>query len=322
MPPETPLSIAAYVTFHYVENRLGYLVGAVRALHDIRSARKYIFIYVNDVDSAKIDTIREALETAGIRDGVQIRICRDLEHPFLLTWAHKPDLREAVRSDDNGYTHFIYIEDDEEIGETQFGYFLEYLEPLKEKGLIPGFYRVETNDQSGVVYSTDQEKRVDLSGRPYVAIGERAFVDLPNPYMGSFILDRGLAKEYLGSPSFDLVGSSLRRNWGARERAAMGLIFESPPYPFACRVVHPVDVRTLTPAPEAFIRHLPNTYANQPRSPLASIPIDAVFTGALGKPSLLRLLYRYGFSRARSVQRFLRVSVKNRFAPRRRVIKV
>lgn len=322
MPPETPLSIAAYVTFHYVEDRLGYLVGAVRALHDLRSARKDIFVYVNDVDSAKIDSIREAFETAGIREGAEIRICRNLEHPFLLTWAHKPDLREAVLSDDNGYTHFIYIEDDEEIGQTQFDYFLEYLEPLKEKGLIPGFYRVETNDQSGVVHVTDQVERVDLGGRPHLTIGDRAFVDLPNPYMGSFIFDRELAREYLGSHSFDLVGSSLRRNWGARERAAMGLTFENPPYPFACRVVHPVDVRTLKPAPEAFIRHLPNTYANQPHTSLGSIPIDAVFTGALAKPPLLRSLYRYGFSRARSIQRFLRVSVKNRFAPRRRVIKV
>ena len=319
---ETPLSLAVYLTFHYVEARLGYLVRAVRSLYEIPAVRKDFFIYVNDVGSAEIEAIRAALQAAGIGDGVEIRPCRDLEHPYLLTWAHKPDLRRAVLSKENGYTHFIYIEDDEEITESQFAYFLKYLDPLKTKGLIPGFYRVEGNDETGETVSTDQEKRVDLGVRPHVRLGDLAFVDLKNPYMGSFILDRELATEYVGSLSFDLVGSTLRRNWGPRERAAMGLTFEKPPFPFVSRVVHPVDVRTLVPAAEAFIRHLPNTYGNDPDSPLGSLPIDSVFSGTLTAPPFPRLLLRYAGSRGRTAQRFLRVSVKNRFAPRSKVIKV
>lgn len=319
---ESPHHIAAYVTFHYVEKRLGYLIETVQALHNISIARKDIFIYVNDVDSAKINSIRVALGEAGIRDSVEIRICRDLEHPFLLTWAHKPDMRQAVLSSDNGYSHFIYVEDDEEITELQFAYFLEYLKPLKKNGLVPGFYRIERSDSSGVVMSTDQEKPIDLSARPHCTIGDRAFVDLTNPYMGCLLFDRELATEYVNSVAFSLVDSTLRRRWGPRERAAMGLTFENPPFPFIRRVVHPVDTRTRKPVPEACIRHLPNNYANQPDSPLGSIPIDEVFTGMLTKPSSARLLVRYAVARWMSGSRFMRVAVKNKFAPRNKVIKI
>ena len=320
LPAEPPLSIAAYVTFHYVDERLGYLAQTVRALHGITSARKDIFIYVNGLDAQRIAAISAALDRAGVRDGVTLRGHAVRGHPYLLTWAHKPDLREAVLSPNNGYTHFIYVEDDEELTETQFRYVLDCLEPLKKRGLVPGFFRTERNAASGTVVATDQERPIDLSTRPYFAVGDRAFVDLSNPYSGCFVLDRDLAREYVRSISSGLVSSTLRCSWGARERAAMGLTYEKAPYPFISRVVHPVDVGTGQPAPEACIRHLPNNYADARDGDAASPPMDRLFTGKLTKPPFARLLARYTVSRWQTVARFVSTAVRNLSAPRHRKI--
>jgi hypothetical protein len=69
-------------------------------------------------------------------------------------------------------------------------------------------------------------------------------------------------------------------HYGVRERAAMGMIFENPPFPFLHRVVVPVAIGAGTAPQCAWLAHLPNNYADNPIYPHAKIAMMALFAGS------------------------------------------
>ena len=64
-----------------------------------------------------------------------------------------------------------------------------------------------------------------------------------------------------------------------RERAALGLCLENVPPPFQTRHLVPLSRRTSKLPEFARISHLPNNYANDPRSPLGKVRVDELFVG-------------------------------------------
>ena len=176
-------------------------------------------------------------------------------------------------------THFIYLEDDIELSFANFCYFVEYREVLRSFGLLPAFIRVEYSAVLGGLVASDAFWPVYVPVQSHIRLGDTVLVNMPNPYNPFFILDVELAAEYVWSRSFDREGSRALCSWGVRERAAIGLCLENVPPPFQTRYVVPVSRRTAMAPAFARVRHLPDNYANDPRSPLGKVRVDELFAG-------------------------------------------
>ena len=70
-------------------------------------------------------------------------------HGFYLTWAHKRLFRYALR--DQGFSHFIYLEDDLRFTRESLTYWCRFREPLALHGLLPGFVRYDELDDTRYV---------------------------------------------------------------------------------------------------------------------------------------------------------------------------
>lgn len=266
------------ITFHYDEKRFCYLEKVLTSLATFPKAD--VVIITNTNTKEKIEHIQRSFNNAipeGIGKGKRtISVFSSLAHPHDLTWCHKELIRETFLATVNGYTHFIYLEDDIELSFNHFCYFVHFRKALKPKGVLPSFIRFEVNKNSEFV-STDYSSRVNLDHRMQISIKNLVFVEPKNPYTACFILDQELAKEYVSSPSFEQKSSSFLCNWGIRERAAMGLCFVNIPKQFKSRYVVPVDFKTLKAPKYAWIHHLPNNYANDPKSEYGKIKMDKLF---------------------------------------------
>lgn len=137
-----------------------------------------------------------------------------------------------------------------------------------------------------------------VADRPFVAADHHAFLGVDNPYCGAFILDRELAREYVASRSFDPHRSCEVTGIGVRERAAMGLTFESPPAPFTHRVVVPVSIATRIVPHYAWLAHLPNNYVTDADTLFGKIAMRDLFAGDFNPAGAVRSR-RGGWFRAR-----------------------
>jgi hypothetical protein len=155
----------------------------------------------------------------------------------------------------------------------------EYREILRSSGLLPAFVRVEYSAALGGFVAADAFWPVYVPVQSHIRLGDTVLVNMPDPYNPFFILDVELATEYVRSRSFEREGSRALCSWGVRERAAMGLCLENVPPPFQTRYMVPVSRRTVTTPAFARVRHLPNNYANDPRSPLGKVRVDELFAG-------------------------------------------
>jgi hypothetical protein len=164
---------------------------------------------------------------------------------YYLTWAHKALFRRALS--DPSFSLLIYMEDDLRFTAEALSYWYRFRKPLASHGLLPGYVRYERHGTS--IYVVDQTKPQSLD-RPRVlshAVDDRGqacnriFLGLDNPYQGMYILDRDLARDHLNySPARDPLRSLRVQEWGVRERAAMGPIFDDVPSGFNSRNVVPI----------------------------------------------------------------------------------
>lgn len=268
--------LLATVTFHYAAHRIEFLADVLRNFAAFPVARRVIVIFTNTSKPDEQAQVRAVFRQLGLKEGrdVRLEVKSDLLDPFHLAWAHKPIIRKflARKSD---FTHFVYVEDDERFSFENFSYFLDAREILRPFGLLPGFLRVEWNKTLHRYAHTDSTAPTDLSKNPFVPFRNWRFTAVDFPHDGCYVLDRELAREYAGSLSFDLNKSVERSTWGICERASMGLTFEAVPAPFKHRMVIPVSRRSPGVIPQcAWIFHLPNNYADNPRSPFGKIPMD------------------------------------------------
>jgi hypothetical protein len=272
--------ILGAVSFHFSAARLGYLAEVLRSLSEFPVADMSVVIVTNTFSEEDLVQLRSLCSAMPSGKSASIRSFGALAHPFDLTWCHKAIISEEFAAgNDVRYTHFIYLEDDIELSFTNFCYFVEYREILRSFGLLPAFVRVEYSAALGGFVASDAFWPVYVPVQSHIRLGDTVLVNMPNPYNPFFILDVELAAEYVRSRSFDREGSRGLCSWGVRERAAMGLCLENVPPPFQTRYMVPVSWRAVTTPAFARVRHLPDNYASDPRSPLGSVPVDELFAG-------------------------------------------
>ncbi|MGY2997351.1 hypothetical protein [Mesorhizobium sp. URHB0026] len=210
-----------------------------------------------------------------------VRSYGDLTNGWDLTWCHKSIIaKDFIKENHGRYTHFIYLENDIRLSFMNFCYFVEYREALRTFGLLPSFIRVEYSTALGGFTSSDVFWPVYVPVQSHVLLGDLVLVNMPNPYNPLFILDLELGAEYVQSPSFDRQASGTVCPWGVAERAAMGLCLENVPAPFQSRYVAPIYQKAGTVPAFAWVWHMPNNYADNPRSALGKIRMDRMFVGA------------------------------------------
>lgn len=261
------------ITFHFNQSRLEYLKKVLASLATFPKID--IIILTNTFDENEISAIQDLYTSDNNEYSLSIRSCGNLEHPFLLTWCHKDIIANEFVKNNQGHTHFIYLEDDMSFNFKNFKYFIKYREKLKKQGLLPSFLRVEYHRKKNTYTNTDNFKAFHVMSQPHVKVDDYLFVNPPNPYMACFVLDRKLALEYFHSSSFDRNKCIIP--WGVRERAAAGLCFENIPKSFSSRYVVPVSLKTQQCPKCAWIYHLPNNYALDPSSNFGKAPMDSLF---------------------------------------------
>jgi hypothetical protein len=278
---EADVRLLVAISFHFVPERIRYLEEVLCSLAAFPVTECNIVVLTNTTDLAEQEGLRQIFKNARLVEGDDARLIiqTDLAHPYDLTWAHKRLIPDQFLSPASRYTHFIYLESDERLTFENFAYFLAAREFLRPFALVPAFLRTEWDAARGCYVNTDNVTPITLADRPFISAGHHAFIDLENPYCGMFILDRDLAREYVASRSFDPHRSCEVSPFGVRERAAMGLTFESPPPPFTNRVVVPVSIATHVAPLCAWLAHLPNNYADQAGSLHGKIAMTDLFVG-------------------------------------------
>jgi hypothetical protein len=274
------VQILCAITFHFDVLRLVFLGDVLRSLAEFPTRSLDVFILTNTEDEDELRMLEHLCQVTLPGAFVSIQSERDLETRFELTWRHKRLIVEQFLAPGNDYTHFIYLEGDIRLSIVNFCYFIEAREKLRDFGLIPAFVRVEYGDHLNSFTCSDSFWPIYVPVQPKIVLEDDVYLNMPNPYNPLYILDRELALEYIGSRSFDRERSRDVSSWGIAERAAMGLCLENVPAGFNSRYVVPVSRKTCMAYPQALISHLPNNYANNPRSPLAKVTLDNLFVGA------------------------------------------
>lgn len=210
------------ISFHCSEKRKSDLFSVVRELCLCPCKTVDICIYTNSTETVLFDELKICFPQSSI----DLFSCPDLSHPYDLTWRHKRLIYSRFMEANYDYTHFLYLEDDEQFRFGNLEYFLNYRGKLSKYGLIPGFARVEWSSQGHCLVNTDNIEKQDVSKKSHVIVGDVKFIHLDNPYMGMFLLDKELILEYVKTKSFHIEESKEVWPWEVRERAAMGLMFD------------------------------------------------------------------------------------------------
>ncbi|MER9313039.1 hypothetical protein NKI51_27735 [Mesorhizobium australicum] len=273
--------ILCAITFHFDRSRLGYLAEVLRSLAEYPVAAMDVIIVTNTLQKDELSLLNRLCRETLPPNEVSVRSYGDLTDRWDLTWCHKTIIaREFIYENPGRYTHFIYLENDIRLSFLNFCYFVEYREALRRFGLLPSFIRVEYSKALGGFTASDVFWPVYVPVQSHVVLGDMVLVNMPNPYNPLFILDLELGAEYVQSPSFDRQASGTVCPWGVAERAAMGLCLENVPAPFQSRYVTPVYRKSDTAPAFALVWHMPNNYADNPRSALGKVRMDRMFIGA------------------------------------------
>jgi hypothetical protein len=284
-------SLLVTISFHFASERLRYLEEVLGELSRFPVKKCHIAVLTNTQDSKELALVGGLLDEARGRSGKELQFLVEprLDHPHDLTWAHKKLITGKFLGASSRFSHFIYLEDDERLTFDNFVYFIAARKILMPFGLLPAFLRTEWSSAKQDHVSTDSQSPVVLEDRPFASARGHAFVCVDNPYCGSYILDRTLAEEYRATQSFSQEKSSGVSPWGVRERAAMGVTFESPPPPFSYRVVVPVCLSSRTVPKCAWLSHLPNNYADDAKSVFGTVAMNELFSGSLSSEAEVSL---------------------------------
>jgi hypothetical protein len=279
VPEECSLLVA--ITFHHLPRRVIYLLDVVRALADFPVRAIDIRVMINDVPDKVYDALHEVLAGTVSRNAtVTLVRCRDLEHPFHLTWAHKRLIPDEFLAASSPHTHFVYLEDDMRFSFRNFRYFLDHRRALAELGLIPSFVRVEYGEAAQEIRCTDIHRTLPLERLKKIEIGPYFFVSPPIPYCAMYVLDRELALEHVASAAFDRLASEKAVRYDTRMRAAFGQCWENIPRGFRSRHAIAIDPARAMAAAECWVPHLPNNYVTRMATPSAKLPMRNIITPA------------------------------------------
>lgn len=272
--------ILCAITYHFDTTHLGFLAEVLRSLFAFPVAAMDVVVVTNTIREQDLARLHALCVDMPSGKSASIRSYGGLDHPYHLAWCHKDIIsNEFVKGNQDRYSHFIYLEDDILLSFANFCYFIDFREILRPFGLLPGFLRTEYSANLGALVASDAFWPVYVPVQSHICLDDTVLVNMPNPYNPCFILDLELAEEYVRSRSFNREASQAVCRWGVRERAALGLCLENVPPPFQTRYLVPVSRRTGKLPEFARICHLPNNYADNPRSSLGKVRVDKLFVG-------------------------------------------
>lgn len=270
--------LAIAVTFHFNPARLKYLRQIATEFEQLAELVE-VYVITNVTDSFNHSQIRQALSLHTCE--AQILAPALLGHPFLLTWCHREIFRQRFDQDPD-ISHFLYLEDDIQVGPHNIEYWLRGREALRPLGLIPSFLRFERCNNQGPDLSTDVINPVDRHKLPNVRMSEQySFVNMPNPYQAMYLLDRELMAEMIDNPKCGPESGS----WGIREKAAQGVTFSQVPDGCISRNFVGFDTARGEIDPGSLVHHTPNNYADDPGSRFGKIAIQDLVLPPSGAPA-------------------------------------
>jgi hypothetical protein len=248
-----------HIAFHFVPRRWQYLEKVLTGLAEFEIDRLLIVIDSNTNDvTAQLATLSLPAHCT-----VRVDVHEDLAHPFDLTWAHRKHMAGALES----FDYFMYLEDDIYVPSQTFAAWLRRAESIDQRGFIHGFLRVEF-DFTGDPVSSDWRRvanrptAIDVDGTRYI---RPAWF-----YQACWVYSRATLQRFVRTAAwtrgFHAWSSVVRehRHTGAanytREFSAFGMACAAPGRP---RVLLPVNAQGQV-LPDAWVFHLPNTYAQHP----------------------------------------------------------
>ncbi len=271
--------LAVCITFHYTQQRIEYLAKVCDSLVGM-APEIHLTIVTNSEVESEITSIKNLVNTEKIK--LEFLVPKALGHPFLLTWSHLNAFRQQFT--DESFTHFLYLEDDIYLTQSNISYWLEAREKLRTYGFYPSFLRRELNMENGSWYSSDVLSRMSYYDCPVLDLGtEGKFISIVHPYQGMYLYDRELMNEHLSGPSsnpdFEHNNTGLFSMQGPyiREKASLGLTYVSIPKGFRSRNLLPFNGISNQVEEYSMIHHLPNNYANDPALPAGKIPVHKLF---------------------------------------------
>lgn len=268
--PDTEINenfkLAAIIGFFYNETKLPILFKVCESIIKI-SDKNEIYILTNSISPSQ----KEKIEN-GISKKIKIIVTDDIVHNRLLPWYHLNLMKKIY--DNEEITHFLYLEDDILFNKSNFYYWINSRKILKKLNLIPGFVRVEINDNNNELYAVDFTKENNIKKLPKIKINDNyEFVNHKFPYQGMYLYDRELMKEHLQGPSsnpdcghgaFDTNYIDPRMiNLDLMAKANIGLTYINAPSGFFNRMVTLFNNKKKEIDDNCQIQHLTNKYANQ-----------------------------------------------------------
>ncbi len=262
---QLPSKLAIFVTFHFAETRLPYLQTICQEFASLGESVK-VYIFTNDI--LQHATIEAAIQCYEL--DIEILSPTLLGHPYLLTWCHLAKARELFNSDPS-ISHFLYLEDDIHITQTNVIWWLRARQRLHQYGFYPGLLRYEVHPATEVLYSSDviAPAIYEDTSKLVLKDGSYAFLNLNYPYQGLALLDRELMEEYLQMPDKEIDKSI----WGLREKANQYLTFWNVPPGYQSRTMVGYDVTCQRIDSRCLVHHLPNSYATDPEEELGKVPL-------------------------------------------------
>lgn len=262
-------ALRIHVAFHHVVERVGFLREVLAGYARYRFQRTDVVVDTNGPEGADV-VAKLAKELAWApRLSIESAVHDGLQHPHLLTWAH----REAMPAEVGRYAYFMYSEDDVLVPWEAIVSWQRDTESLEGEGYLRGFLRVERNDR-GTLLATDMRCR----GRPvFRTVAGRRYFHAYRPYQACWIYSRAQMRRFMSLDAWtDGRDSRLRR-----EAAAGGMNLVADPDAASrrtrYRVLIPVDDRGV-PLPESFVYHLPNNRVTctdaTGRRPAARAPVS------------------------------------------------
>ena len=272
--------IAICITFFYRKNREKYILEVINSLLEF-SIPIDLTVVSNNITSdfeneLKIYVSKKSTFNLSLFSPI------GLGHPFLLSWSHYSIFEEKIK--DPTFTHFIYLEDDIKFTQKNFNYWIQARELLKNKNLIPAFFRYELNTNFKL-YSTDVLKKMSIYDCNLIVTNKnKYFISIVYPYQGMYLYDRELMIEFFNSPAFNPdydhgIFKSIIPNkpFNIREKAALGLTFYDTPKNFRARTFLPIDINNFQFINDCLIHHIPNNYTLDCNSNNGKIEIKNIF---------------------------------------------
>ena len=257
--------LAAIIGFFYNQTKLPILSKVCESLVKI-SDKNEIYILTNSISPSQ----KEKIENE-VSEKIRIILIDEIVHNRLLPWYHLNLMRKLY--DKEEITHFLYLEDDILFNKSNFNYWINSRRILRKSNLIPGFTRVEINQNNKELYAVDFTKKNNIKKLPKIKVNENyEFVNHKFPYQGMYLYDRELMKEHLQGPSsnpdcghgaFDTNYIDSRMiNLDLMAKANIGLTYINAPSGFFNRMVTLFNIKEKEIDNNCQIQHLTNKYAN------------------------------------------------------------